>query len=444
MLIDFAKVVRYDGYWIGNRAINAPHITYVTQHGSVSGPSSAIPGSTVNVSVTPDSGCGFNYITVDGVPIEDTSFIMPEHDVTVTVICEEFNPDNLPAGTIRIKFSDLSIDPRQPYYGNSSSAWYPGNDRPYVNYATWTRVSSNPNIWDFTYNSTIYSGHFGGDDYSGRKNTNGFWTQEGVTFEVISANTSNLTNISFRGNWTKVCLFDTSNMETLQFAAMFNNCPLLTSCARYNTSGKTSFSSMFKDCSSLTFVPKLDTSSATLLGGMFYNCSSLTKVPTIDCSSATEMESMFEGCSSLVEPPVFINSTSSITNISYLYQYCSSLKNATLPNTNGVTHIGRAFDGCTLLEEIPMFNAPNLTRLSYMCYNCTSIKEIPDLGIGQPTQCSHAFDGCVNVESGITRMYNKLSPYATGSVAHAETFKNCGSNTASGSAELAQIPSDWK
>lgn len=53
------------------------------------------------------------------------------------------------------------------------------------------------------------------------------------------------------------------------------------------------------------------------------------------------------------------------------------------------------------------------------------------------------FYNCINVESGILALYQQVStqsniPY------HSEAFYNCGSNTETGRAELAQLPSDWK
>ena len=41
-------------------------------------------------------------------------------------------------------------------------------------------------------------------------------------------------------------------------------------------------------------------------------------------------------------------------------------------------------------------------------------------------------------------LYNQLSTQTTPPSSHSQTFYDCGSNTTTGSAELAQIPSDWK
>jgi hypothetical protein len=51
---------------------------------------------------------------------------------------------------------------------------------------------------------------------------------------------------------------------------------------------------------------------------------------------------------------------------------------------------------------------------------------------------------CGNVESGALALYQQASTQANPPSTHVETFYRCGINTVQGSAELAQIPSDWQ
>jgi len=51
---------------------------------------------------------------------------------------------------------------------------------------------------------------------------------------------------------------------------------------------------------------------------------------------------------------------------------------------------------------------------------------------------------CVNIQSGALALYRQASSQSTPPSKHSRTFQNCGSNTTTGAAELAQIPSDWK
>jgi len=56
----------------------------------------------------------------------------------------------------------------------------------------------------------------------------------------------------------------------------------------------------------------------------------------------------------------------------------------------------------------------------------------------------YTFDGCTSVESGALALYQQASTQSNPPQQHSYTFRNCGSNTTTGSAELAQIPNDWK
>ena len=54
------------------------------------------------------------------------------------------------------------------------------------------------------------------------------------------------------------------------------------------------------------------------------------------------------------------------------------------------------------------------------------------------------FNGCTEVTEGALAQYTWFSTYGVNINNHSVTFTNCGSNTQTGTAELAQIPSDWK
>lgn len=86
----------------------------------------------------------------------------------------------------------------------------------------------------------------------------------------------------------------------------------------------------------------------------------------------------------------------------------------------------------------------NSRGLRYFAYNAISLTSVPDITI--PTDTSvhlyQMFYGCKNVESGALALYNKFNA-ASWQGAHTYVFSNCGSNTTTGAAELAQIPSSW-
>lgn len=99
----------------------------------------------------------------------------------------------------------------------------------------------------------------------------------------------------------------------------------------------------------------------------------------------------------------------------------------------------------TILEEIIALNAGDVTNLTSMFGGITSLKVIhaDNFVCDSVTTVNYTFSGATNVETGALDMYNYLSSLP-GITEHGSTFGNCGSNTTSGRAELAQIPSSWK
>ena len=161
-----------------------------------------------------------------------------------------------------------------------------------------------------------------------------------------------------------------------------------------NTTGITNMGDMFYDCTSLKSVPLFNTSSVTNMDGMFFNCNSLTSVPLFDTSSVTDMGSMFLICTSLTSVPLF--------------------------DTSSVTNMYSMFRNCTSLTSVPLFDTSSVTGMNLM------------------------FENCTNVQSGALALYQQASTQANPPSKHTGTFKNCGSDTTTGAAELAQIPEDWK
>lgn len=178
------------------------------------------------------------------------------------------------------------------------------------------------------------------------------------------------------------------------FAFLFFNSNNVEEVLGANTTGITNMYAMFNYCTSLTNVALFDTSSVTDMRIMFVNCYSLTSVPLFDTSSVTNMYSMFNKCSALTSAPLF--NTSSVTSMEYMFSDCSALK------------------------MVPLFNTSSVVFMNGM------------------------FENCTNVQSGALALYQQASTQANPPSKHTGTFKNCGSNTTTGAAELAQIPDDWK
>lgn len=275
---------------------------------------------------------------------------------------DPLNPLNLPAYTIRLRFTSGTT--------------------PTFSKGTATQVSSSPNVWDLTYQNPDWTSLVS-------------WQSNLV--EVLGANSTGVTDMNnlFHEcrNLTDVVLFDTSS--ALNVSYMFCNTAVST-VPIYDTSNATSMIQMLSNCPNLTTPPTLDTSRATTIRGLFA-LSSITSVPSLNLSSVTGdgLASLFYKCTAL-------------TSIPYI----------AIPY--GVTEIWDICSGCTSLQQLPNFSYPSsLTNVNY------------------------AFNGCVNAKYNIVSTYNNLVNISS-ITSHTRCFQNCGSNTTSGAAELAQIPSDWK
>ena len=112
-------------------------------------------------------------------------------------------------------------------------------------------------------------------------------------------------------------------------------------------------------------------------------------------------------------------------------------------NTTNVTRMGSMFDSCASLTTVPLFDTSNVTDMSYMFWDCSSLTSIPLFDTSNVTNMNNMFYDCTNVQTGALALYQQASTQANPSSNHIDTFRNCGSNTQTGAAELAQIPTSW-
>lgn len=298
---------------------------------------------------------------------------------------ENYNPLNLPAYTIRLKYNE-GVTPTFSHGG------------------TGVQVSSSPNIWDLTYENSNWSS---------------LLQYQPDLIEVLGANTSNVTNMgSLFYNSTalsNVAIFDTSNVTTTSM--MFSKCAI-TTIPLFNFHNVTNAHSMFYDCPNLITIPLIDTSSVTNMYAMFYHCVNLESVPLLNTSNVTKMDSMFYICNKLETVPLF--DTSKVTTMKGMFQQCANFKTAPLFNTSNVTDMSEMFYYCKKLTNVPLYNTSKVTNVNSM------------------------FNTCWLVESGALALYQQMASQTTPPASHTATFLECGKNTQTGAAELAQIPSDWK
>ena len=137
--------------------------------------------------------------------------------------------------------------------------------------------------------------------------------------------------------------------------------------------------------------------------------------------------------------------TSNVTNMYKLFYFCKSLTTITLFNTSNVTNTGSMFHGCEALTSIPLYVTSKVTDMKWMFCGCKSLTSIPLFDTSKVTDISYMFRDCTNVQSGALALYQQVSTQDNPptSYNHRDTFYNCGINTQTGSAELAQIPTSW-
>jgi surface protein len=98
---------------------------------------------------------------------------------------------------------------------------------------------------------------------------------------------------------------------------------------------------------------------------------------------------------------------------------------------------------CTSLTSVPLFDTSNVTKMYQMFENCNKLTTIPLFDTSNVTDMDWMFVNCVNVQSGALALYQQASTQTNPPANHTLTFSNCGRDTQTGSAELAQIPQDW-
>ena len=204
----------------------------------------------------------------------------------------------------------------------------------------------------------------------------------------------------------------------------------------------TDFAFLFFNSDNVEEVLGANTTGITNMYAMLNYCTSLKTVALFDTSSVTDMHIMFVNCNSLTSVPLF--DTSSVTNMSYMFSRCSALKTVPLFNTSSVTSMGSMFENCNSLTSVPLFDTSSVTTMEYMFEKCNSLTSVPLFDTSSVVFMNGMFANCTKVQSGALALYRQASTQANPPSKHTGTFKNCGSDTTTGAAELAQIPEDWK
>ena len=162
--------------------------------------------------------------------------------------------------------------------------------------------------------------------------------------------------------------------------------------------------------------------------------------------SGTDFSSMFYNSTNLVE--ILGANTAGITNMNTMFQYCNQLTSVAPFNTSDVTSMYSMFEQCAALVTAPAFDTHNVTNF-YNMFRMTSsgtntaLTAVPLYDTSSAEYVNYMFYCCGYVHSGALALYQQMSQQSS-IPSHGSAFYGCGSNTTTGAAELAQIPSDWK
>jgi hypothetical protein len=97
----------------------------------------------------------------------------------------------------------------------------------------------------------------------------------------------------------------------------------------------------------------------------------------------------------------------------------------------------------TSITECPLFDTSSATGLDSFIGSCFELQYVPDLDVSSCLDADYICVGDTNVVSGALNLYNKLAALDP-LPSHEQAFTNCGKDTVTGAAELAQIPDSWK
>jgi hypothetical protein len=131
------------------------------------------------------------------------------------------------------------------------------------------------------------------------------------------------------------------------------------------------------------------------------------------------------------------------TNWTDLFELKRDLVEVLGANTTGVTNMSSMFYKCYSLTTAPLFDTSSCMNMSLMFNFCSELTSVPLFDTSSCTTMINMFSGCTKVQSGALALYQQASTQATPPANHSSCFSNCGSNTVTGAAELAQIPTSW-
>lgn len=195
-----------------------------------------------------------------------------------------------------------------------------------------------------------------------------------------------------------------------------------------------------------------NTTGVTSMYALFSGQLSMYSVCLFDTSAVRDARCMFNeaGWSGVPGPQSFLLTDippydfSSLTHADYMFRL-TGISTCPPIDMSHVLVCSHMFEMAWGLVEIPWtMDLSSVWMMDNMFYDCISLKTIPQITLtNSVSNVDRAFYHCTKVESGLLSFYNSASQ-STSLLHHDSTFTDCGVDTTTGAAELAQIPYDWK
>lgn len=341
------------------------------------------------------------------------------------------SPEPMRDGTIRFKFANTNINP------NLKDLSIRGSWSPVIDTNTGIAI---PGLWDYTPDN--YSSNLGGQLVPGNMDI----AHCGGAVDLVDIRLSSLSiNYFFENAFENATALRTVNISSLtalsyKMTHAFQGCSGITE-ASVLLDTCSSTEAMFGACTALRTLCMRTSNGISNSTG--YGCTDLTDL-TLEISSGNGWFLYQNGHADFADSP--------LTNITFIAPVHSTYR------LHGISAGAdqETFRGLTTLESLILYvrDPGSSTELlqrplpigsvgNYCFLGCTGLTAMPYLDLSAVRECTSMFDGCINIGSGILDTYNVLSLHVQ-QHNYNNCYRNCGTNSPTGSAELAQIPAGWK
>lgn len=157
--------------------------------------------------------------------------------------------------------------------------------------------------------------------------------------------------------------------------------------------------------------------------------------------SSTDWTRMLEFQDNLIE--ILGANTTGVEIMFATFNICHNLTKTSLFDTSSVIDMAYMYNEGKSLIECPIYDTSKVTTMQSMFCSCWNLKTVPLFNTSKVENVYRMFDDCIKVESGAYAFYEQASSQENPPSNHENTFWACGSDTQTGKADLAKIPSDW-